>query len=121
MVKWELFSLCLGFSVQAIAYVVVIGHGSARTGGVAAYLVAALCAIGVVGLTLALSRNLRWLRFRAFLVEVARYDGAGDRGEPDLSELARYGRILGKGPSGLNANTGQVEDLQKYTKRIWKV
>jgi hypothetical protein len=54
-------------------------------------------------------------------VEVARYDGAGDRGEPDLSELARYGRILGKGPSGLNANTGQVEDLQKYTKRIWKV
>jgi hypothetical protein len=85
------------------------------------YLVAALCAIGVVGLTLALSRNLRWLRFRAFLVEVARYDGAGDRGEPDLSELARYGRILGKGPSGLNANTGQVEDLQKYTKRIWKV
>jgi hypothetical protein len=109
--------LAIGFGVQAIAYVLIIGYGSRQTGGAWASMIAAACAVAAFGLGLTVPRVMgtRWWLVRRFLVELARYDMGGTRHEsPDLSELMRYGKILGR-------DSLPDEDPSAYARRVWKL
>jgi hypothetical protein len=114
-------ALCLGFLIQTIAYVVILDIRARTAEGASASLVAGSSAVVAAALVLTIGRSFRWLRVRAFLVEVARDSGAGRRDQPDVHELATYGRILKRGPRILNSSNGQEEDLDQYAHRVWKV
>jgi hypothetical protein len=108
--------LVIGFTVQAVTYILIIGQGSARqTGGAWAYIVSAACVLITAGAAILWARRTRWRRIRRFLVELAHYDLGGTRHEsPDISELITYGRILERGPF-------PDEDSSAYGRRVWEV
>jgi hypothetical protein len=107
--------LAIGFAIQALAYVLLIGYGSGQTGGAWAAVIAAACALAAFGLTLVWYKAAYWRLVRKFLIELAHYDNGGNRRQsPDSAELMMYGKILGR-------DQLPGEDPSAYARRVWRI
>jgi hypothetical protein len=112
-------TLVTGFTVQASAYVLLIGFDLSGGRGWARGLAASACAVAAVATALTADRCTRWPRLRRQIVEYARHDPTGDRHvHPSAGTLIRLGQEFGRYPQGKEPFPGGGAS---YARRVFGV
>ncbi len=110
-------ALVIGFGIQAITTVWIVGHPAPPLSGGWSYFITACWVVISVVIVLWLDRKTQWFWVRRFLVKLAHYDRYGVyNDQPDALELTRYGYVIGEGREKL-----PDESDEDYLRRVWNV
>jgi hypothetical protein len=111
--------LLVGFGLQAIGYALSIGGVSDRADGICAGLIAVGFTLAAVGIAAALARLMRWHWVRGWLIDLARFDRAGNRhDDPRGGELLLYARVLGR---TVDEDFYGGDAMLRHARRVWGV
>jgi hypothetical protein len=112
-------TLVAGFTVQAAAYILLIGFDLSGGRGWARAVAASACAVVTVAAALMVDRRTRWLRLRPQIIEYARHDPTGDRHDhPSAGALIRLGQEFDRYPQGREPLPGGGA---AYARRVFRV
>lgn len=110
-------ALVIGFGIQAITTVWIVGHAGPSLSGGWSYLVTVCWVVIPAVIVWWLDRMTQWFWVRRYLVKLAHYGNDGIyRDRPDAHDLTLYGNVIGEGRHKL-----LDESDDDYLRRVWNV
>ncbi|MGO9187033.1 MAG: hypothetical protein ACLP8X_00990 [Streptosporangiaceae bacterium] len=110
------FALVIGFGIQAITTVWMVGHAAPPLSTGWSYLIAAGFVVIPAVLVWRVDRKTQWFWVRLWLVKAAHYYNGVRNDKPNAHELVLCGDVIGEGKEKL-----PDESDEDYLRRVWNV